>query len=70
MLDDRRDWAIVTALLKLARGLGAEVVAEGVERPAQARALARLGCRRQQGFLFARPMSAVALRSWAVPDAA
>jgi diguanylate cyclase (GGDEF)-like protein len=70
MLDDRRDWAIVTALLKLARGLGAEVVAEGVERPAQARALARLGCRRQQGFLFARPMSAEALRSWAVPDAA
>jgi diguanylate cyclase (GGDEF)-like protein len=70
MLDDRRDWAIVTALLKLARGLGAEVVAEGVERPAQAHALARLGCQRQQGFLFARPMGAEALRSWAVPEAA
>ena len=70
MLDDRRDWAIVTALLKLARGLGAEVVAEGVERPAQARALARLGCQRQQGYLFARPMGAEALRSWVVPEAA
>lgn len=70
MLEERRDWAIVTALLKLGRGLPAEVVAEGVETPEQSRALARLGCRRQQGYLFARPLPAEALRAWAVPEAA
>jgi diguanylate cyclase (GGDEF)-like protein len=70
MLEDSRDWAIVTALLKLARGLPADVVAEGVETPDQSRALARLGCRRQQGYLFARPLPEAALRGWALPEAA
>jgi len=70
LLQDRRDWAIVTALLKLGRGLPAEVVAEGVETPEQSRALARLGCRTQQGHLFSRPLPLAALRVWAVPDAA
>jgi len=46
------------------------VVAEGVETPEQSRALARLGCRTQQGHLFSRPLPLAALRVWAVPDAA
>jgi EAL domain-containing protein (putative c-di-GMP-specific phosphodiesterase class I) len=35
-----------------------DVIAEGVETPAQAHALRGLGCRRGQGFLFSEPVPA------------
>ena len=47
---------IVDAIVRLAHGLGAEVVAEGVEQPAQLDLLARLGCDSAQGYLLGRPM--------------
>jgi diguanylate cyclase (GGDEF)-like protein/PAS domain S-box-containing protein len=47
---------IVDAIVRLAHGLGAEVVAEGVERPEQLALLTRLGCDAMQGFLLGRPM--------------
>jgi diguanylate cyclase (GGDEF)-like protein/PAS domain S-box-containing protein len=47
---------IVDAIVRLAHGLGAEVVAEGVERPEQLASLAQLGCDVVQGFLLGRPM--------------
>jgi diguanylate cyclase (GGDEF)-like protein len=47
---------IVTAIIGLARALGLRVTAEGIETPAQARCLARLGCDLGQGFAFARPL--------------
>jgi diguanylate cyclase (GGDEF)-like protein/PAS domain S-box-containing protein len=47
---------IVDAIVRLAHGLGAEVVAEGVERPEQLALLAELGCDAVQGFLLGRPM--------------
>jgi diguanylate cyclase (GGDEF)-like protein/PAS domain S-box-containing protein len=50
--------AIVKAIVSLARDLGMEVVAEGVETRAQAEALRALGCRRGQGFLFSEPLPA------------
>ena len=50
--------AIVKAIVSLAHNLGMEVVAEGVETPAQADALRALGCQRGQGFLFSRPLPA------------
>jgi len=53
---DADDAAVVRAVLGLGRALGLEVVAEGIERPEQARFLAGLGCRTAQGFFFARPM--------------
>jgi diguanylate cyclase (GGDEF)-like protein len=52
---------LVAAMLALAHALGISAVAEGVETPAQAAALARLGCRYAQGFLYARPLSAAAM---------
>jgi diguanylate cyclase (GGDEF)-like protein/PAS domain S-box-containing protein len=52
---DSEDRAIVSAVLLMARALGLEVVAEGVETEQQRSALVSLGCRRAQGFLFARP---------------
>ncbi len=55
---DTGDRAIVRAVLTLGRELGLEVVAEGVETPAQRRALLDLGCTVAQGYLFSRPVAA------------
>jgi diguanylate cyclase (GGDEF)-like protein/PAS domain S-box-containing protein len=50
--DDRSDVAITRTILALAANLGLETVAEGVERPAQARFLALHGCSELQGNLY------------------
>jgi diguanylate cyclase (GGDEF)-like protein len=60
--------AVVDAVVKLAQALGLKVVAEGVETEAQHQILRSFGCHELQGFLFARPMSAVALSAWAMDD--
>ena len=60
--------AVVDAIVKLAQALGLKVVAEGVETEAQHEILRALGCHELQGFLFARPMSAMALSAWAMDD--
>jgi diguanylate cyclase (GGDEF)-like protein/PAS domain S-box-containing protein len=50
-----KEVAIVRAILAMAGALGLEVIAEGIENPAQRARLIELGCRLGQGFLFARP---------------
>jgi diguanylate cyclase (GGDEF)-like protein len=62
VVGDAEDTAIISAVVKLADGLGLECVAEGVEDAAQAEALTVLGCGTGQGYHFARPMPAEALR--------
>jgi EAL domain-containing protein (putative c-di-GMP-specific phosphodiesterase class I) len=52
---------IVRTIIELARVLGMDVVAEGIETCEQYRLLRQLGCRFGQGFLFARPLSAEAI---------
>ena len=47
---------IVRAIVTLAKTLGLEVIAEGIETQRQLDLLKSLGCERGQGFLFARPM--------------
>jgi diguanylate cyclase (GGDEF)-like protein/PAS domain S-box-containing protein len=47
--------AIVSAVIKLAQGLGKTVVAEGIETDAQAAFLRQHGCSAGQGYLFGRP---------------
>src|SRR4029077_21087665 len=49
---------IVAATLAMARDLGFQVVAEGVETEAQRRYLARHGCGVLQGFLISPPVAA------------
>jgi diguanylate cyclase (GGDEF)-like protein len=56
------DDAIVAAIVGMADALEMDTVAEGIETEMQARAVAALGCRRGQGYHFARPLSSVALR--------
>ena len=58
---DPDDAAIVTAIVAMARSLGVDVVAEGVETQEQIEELKRLGCYRAQGYLLARPMGAAAV---------
>ncbi len=55
--------AVCKAIIALGQGLGVQVTAEGVETAEQARELMSLGCTTMQGFLFARPVPAAALRS-------
>jgi diguanylate cyclase (GGDEF)-like protein len=50
--------SLVTSILELARTLGLDVVAEGVETEEQRRTLAELNCARAQGYLFSRPLPA------------
>ena len=49
--------AIVQAIVDLARAMGVEVTAEGVETAAQRDALKRIGCDELQGFLLSSPLS-------------
>lgn len=49
---------ICSSAIHLARNLGLEIVAEGVETQAQARLLRELGCPILQGYFFARPLTA------------
>jgi EAL domain-containing protein (putative c-di-GMP-specific phosphodiesterase class I) len=48
--------AIVGAIITMADALALEVVAEGVEREAQAHSLRELGCGLAQGYLFGKPV--------------
>ncbi|KAB2538450.1 diguanylate cyclase [Salipiger aestuarii] len=49
------DAIFARALIDIARTLGLEVIAEGVETPETAALLCALGCRMAQGYLFAAP---------------
>jgi len=53
---DPGDAAIVEAMVGLARSLGIEPLAEGVETLEQKAFLERIGCNMMQGYLFSRPV--------------
>ena len=53
---------IVAGIVQMSHALGLDSVAEGIETEAQADRLRELGCRRAQGYRFARPMDAEAAR--------
>jgi diguanylate cyclase (GGDEF)-like protein len=62
--------AILQTVITLAHTIGLEVVAEGVEKEAQAEALRALSCDRAQGYLFAAPMPASELEDFLARRAA
>jgi EAL domain-containing protein (putative c-di-GMP-specific phosphodiesterase class I) len=70
MDSDPDDRAIVHAILDLARRLGLDVVAEGVETAAVLEELRALGCRFAQGYAVGRPMTADEVAAQAVTSRA
>lgn len=56
LTDGDQPLQIVRTIVELARVLGMDVVAEGIETREQYRLLRQMGCRYGQGFLFAKPM--------------
>jgi len=59
MTEGEQPLQIVRTIIELARVLGMDVVAEGIETCEQYHLLRELGCRFGQGYLFARPLTAV-----------
>ena len=56
MSSDEGSETIVLTILSMSHALGLEVVAEGVETPAQREFLRLHGCERYQGYLFGKPL--------------
>ncbi len=51
-------YSIVNAIVALGKGLGLDIIAEGVEREVQLQYLRGLDCSQVQGFLFSKPLPA------------
>jgi diguanylate cyclase (GGDEF)-like protein len=64
MTDDDGDAVIVRSTIDLARNLGLEVVAEGVESEDVLEALVDLRCNSVQGFYLSRPLPSAELDVW------
>ncbi len=64
MGNDADDAVIVRAVVDLARNLGLQSIAEGVEDEATWEQLTELGCGSAQGYLLARPMPADLYFGW------
>jgi predicted signal transduction protein with EAL and GGDEF domain len=70
VLHDPSDTQIVKAIINLGHSLDLEVVAEGVEQPAQRDFLVANGCDLLQGFLFTVPLEASAFADYLQKQAA
>jgi diguanylate cyclase (GGDEF)-like protein len=70
MTDDEEIAAIVTAVVRLARSLSIDVIAEGVETPGQLDLLRAMGCHMAQGHFFSAALEADAVVSLVEGDRA
>jgi EAL domain-containing protein (putative c-di-GMP-specific phosphodiesterase class I) len=61
MTEGEQPLQIVRTIVELARVMGMEVVAEGIETLEQHNLLRDMGCRYGQGFLYAKPMTTEAV---------
>ncbi len=66
--EDRQASAIITSVTAMARMLGLNVVAEGVETAAQVQALRLLGCGMMQGFYYSLPLASAEMPYHHVSD--
>ena len=64
------DGVIVQTIIGMARNLGLEVIAEGVETVAQQEFLALHGCTLFQGYLFSKPIPLAAFEAMLTPPTA
>jgi len=63
MLQSPRDASIISAIVDMARALGLETTAEGIETEAQRDYLKAQHCTDGQGYLFGKPMPAAAFEN-------
>ncbi|MBV1787792.1 EAL domain-containing protein [Marinobacterium sp. D7] len=66
--DDRDDVAITSTIILMARQLGLQVLAEGIETEEQRQFLLASSCRVGQGYLFNKPLPIEALIEQYAPD--
>jgi EAL domain-containing protein (putative c-di-GMP-specific phosphodiesterase class I) len=59
--EDEDDATIVRTIIQLARNLGMQVLAEGVETSAQERYVIEQGCDEGQGYFYSKPLAAADL---------
>jgi EAL domain-containing protein (putative c-di-GMP-specific phosphodiesterase class I) len=62
VMSSASELAVVQGTLLVARGLSADVTAEGIESAEQASVLRLAGCTELQGYLYHRPLSAAELK--------
>jgi EAL domain-containing protein (putative c-di-GMP-specific phosphodiesterase class I) len=55
---------IASMVIELGRNLKLTVIAEGIEEEAQAATLREMGCHEGQGYLYAKPLTAIQLKEW------
>jgi diguanylate cyclase (GGDEF)-like protein len=55
---------LIEATVKVARSLGMDTVAEGIETAAQATVVEQLACDKGQGYFYSRPLTSTALVEW------
>ena len=63
-LGNRRESAVLRAVMELSQGLGMSVVAEGIETAEQMAFLRATECEYGQGYLFAKPLGAAAAEAY------
>ena len=72
MLHKDNSMALVKSIIALAKNLGMNVIAEGIENKEEATALKELNCQKCQGYWFAKPMpeaeALTFLQEWSVPE--
>ncbi|MGH8354693.1 MAG: EAL domain-containing protein, partial [Pseudomonas sp.] len=60
---DPNDAEIIRAIVAMARSLGLEMIAEGVEQQAQLNFLQQQGCHLYQGYLYSKPLPLLEFRA-------
>jgi EAL domain-containing protein (putative c-di-GMP-specific phosphodiesterase class I) len=61
--DDRNSAVLVSSIIQLARNLGLDPLAEGIETEKQRAFFLEHGCELGQGFHFSRPVAAAELET-------
>jgi len=64
--DEANNLAVVRSAIDLARNMGLEATAEGIEMESAYLALRDWGCQLGQGYFFSKPLPASALKKWLV----